>query len=268
MKEGGEKVVHNQEPTHTPLGRGLQRVPNRETQMRPSGQPPPNEKVSPPHTKRMSTRRRQGEESHPRGWKRKSTKPRSKEAKRTTTDQQAIREQGILHQKVMIEKRWDPKIELARKTVQYQHVTETNKEKEDIGEECVRTDFELSIGMPRHLMNHEEFKNNYPREERGGREDTSKAVEYGTISRQESGVYTGGDTNGDGIQEMKARERCLEQRWKKMLDRQCMEEKRRGALVCNLVVDAEKRIAAHENVLPGGCQLLERITTSMFPYTS
>ena len=107
-------------------------------------------------------------------------------------------------------KRLDPKIELARKTVHYQRVTLTNKKKEDIREEYVGIDFELSIGMPRHLMNHEESKTNYPREERGEREDTPKAMEYGIISRQESGVYTGADTDGDGIREVEARDQCLE----------------------------------------------------------
>ena len=63
-----------------------------------------------------------------------------------------------------------------------------------------------------HLINYEEFKTNYPREEIVEREDTWNVMEYRIIRRLESGVYTGGGINGDGIQEMEARERCLKQR--------------------------------------------------------
>ena len=75
---------------------------------------------------------------------------------------------------------------------------ETNRKKEDIREEHVETDFELSIGMPWHLMNHEEFEGNYPGEERGEMEYILNTMKYRIISRQESSIYPGGDTDGNG----------------------------------------------------------------------
>ena len=93
-------------------------------------------------------------------------------------------------------KRWDQKIERAGKSVQQNCIPETNKKKEGIREEYVKTDSELSLGMPRHLTNHGELETNYPREERREREDTWNVMEYETVSRVESGAYTVGDTNG------------------------------------------------------------------------
>ena len=49
---------------------------------------------------------------------------------------------------------------------------------------------------------------------------------------------------------MEARERCLEQQRKKMLESHCREENQRRAPVRNLVADAEKRIADHEKRAP------------------
>ena len=92
--------------------------------------------------------------------------------------------------KVDDRKRWDSKIELALKTVQHQLVPENNIRDEDIREEYVETDLELSLGVPRHLMDHEESKSSYPREETGG-------------GMRHIGRYI----ESNGISEKKARER-------------------------------------------------------------
>ena len=66
----------------------------------------------------------------------------------------------------------------------------TNARDEDIREEYVETDLELSLGVPRHLMDHEENKSSYPREETGG-------------GMRHIGRYI----ESNGISEKKARER-------------------------------------------------------------
>ena len=66
--------------------------------------------------------------------------------------------------------------------------------------------------MPQHLVNCEEFRTNYLRDEQMDEEDIVKAMEN-RIREQESGVYTGRYTKGDRILEMEAREQCLEQWW-------------------------------------------------------
>ena len=50
--------------------------------------------------------------------------------------------------------------------------------------------------MPRHLMNHEEFRTKYPREKQMDREDIVKAM-VDQIGDQEIGVYTGRYLEGD-----------------------------------------------------------------------
>ena len=70
-------------------------------------------------------------------------------------------------------------------------------------EEYIATDAELSGGMPQHLMNCEEFRTNYPREEQMDREDILKTMED-WIREQESGVYTERYLEGNGILEMEA----------------------------------------------------------------
>ena len=57
--------------------------------------------------------------------------------------------------------------------------------------------------MPQHLMNHEEFRTNYP-----GEKQMYKAI-ADQIRDQESGVYTERYFKGSGIPEMKAEEQCL-----------------------------------------------------------
>ena len=45
---------------------------------------------------------------------------------------------------------------------------------------------------------------------------------------------------------MEAKEKCLEQWWIGRLDSHCREKRLQGVLICDLVADAEKRIAVHE----------------------
>ena len=112
------------------------------------------------------------------------------------------------------------------------------------------------------MMNHKEFRTNYPREKQIDREDIVKAM-ADQIRDQESGVYTRRYLEGDGILEMEAKEQCLEQWWIGRLDSHCREERRRGAPVRDLVVDAKKRIAAHEKRASR-----REPATTMFQHTS
>ena len=76
-------------------------------------------------------------------------------------------------------------------------------------EEYVAPNLDLSGGMPRHLMNHEEFTTSYPREKQMDREDLVRVITDQKLD-QERGIYTRRYRKGNGILEMEALEQCLE----------------------------------------------------------
>ena len=69
----------------------------------------------------------------------------------------------------------------------------------------------------------------------------------------------------DVVPEKEAKERCLEHRWMKMLDRHCRGAKQRGEDEHDYIADAERRIAAHIRGVPRREPALGAMYNGHFP---